>query len=72
VRHESSADRPVAGALRLAQLTAATRPRYASTPHKEPRAPQNLFPIAGLERELRRRLGDAAFVHRALRVAAAG
>jgi hypothetical protein len=51
-------------------VSAATLPAYASTPHKDPRAPQNLFPIAGLERELRRRLGDAALVHRALRLAA--
>ena len=33
-------------------------PRYASAQHKEARAPQNLYPISGLERELRRRLGD--------------
>lgn len=39
--------------------------------HKAPRAPQNLFSIAGLERELRHRLGDAGFVQRALRNAAA-
>ena len=45
--------------------------RFASQPHKEPRAPQNLYPIAGLERALRRRLGDAAVVYRALRRAAA-
>ena len=32
---------------------------YASEQHKEPRAPQNLYPIAGLEQELRRRLGDS-------------
>ncbi|MCU1353688.1 MAG: hypothetical protein JWM05_2897, partial [Acidimicrobiales bacterium] len=32
---------------------------------------QNLFPIAGLERELRRRLGDPALLIRSLREAAA-
>jgi len=71
VRIEISADRPFLDVRGLAERAAATLPRFASEPHKEPRAPQNLFPIAGLERELRRRLGDAAFVHRALRAAAA-
>lgn len=47
-----------------------TLPRYASTPHKDTRAPQNLHPIAGLERELRRRLGDPQLLERGLRVAA--
>jgi hypothetical protein len=42
-------------------------PRFASEAHKDPRAPQNLYPIAGLERELRRRLGDSMLIDRALR-----
>jgi hypothetical protein len=46
-------------------------PRYASAEYKDTRAPQNLYPIAGLERELRRRLGDQRLLYRALRVAAA-
>jgi hypothetical protein len=71
VRLEAGGDLAVAEAKRLADVSAVTLPAYASVPHKDPRAPQNLFPIAGLERELRRRLGDAAFVHRALRLAAA-
>lgn len=70
VRLEASADQAVEDARRLADLTAATLPAFASVPHKDPRAPQNLFPVAGLERELRHRLGDADFVHRALRTAA--
>lgn len=45
--------------------------RFASSPHKEARAPQNLYPIAGLERELRHRLGDARLLERALRRSAA-
>jgi hypothetical protein len=45
--------------------------RFASAPHKDARAPQNLYPIAGLERELRRRLGDARLLERALRRSAA-
>jgi hypothetical protein len=39
-------------------------------PHKDPRAPQNLVPIGGLERELRHRLGDQQVLYRALRAAA--
>lgn len=70
VRLESAADRSLEETRALADLTAALLPRFASTPHKDPRAPQNLFPIAGLERELRRRLGDRAYVERALRAAA--
>ena len=46
-----------------------TFPRFASEPHKDARAPQNLYPIGGLERELRRRLGDSGLLYRALRVA---
>ena len=41
-------------------------PRFASRLHKDPRAPQNLSPIGGLERELRRRLGDPAVLYRSL------
>ena len=55
----------------LADRVAATLPRYASEPHKDPRAPQNLYPIGGLERELRHRLGDAGVLYRALRKASA-
>lgn len=54
-------------ALRADQITAAL-PRFASEPHKDARSPQNLYPIAGLERELRRRLGDATLLDRALRI----
>jgi hypothetical protein len=50
----------------LADLTATVLPRFASKPHKDPRAPQNLVPIGGLERQLRRRLGDARLIQRAL------
>lgn len=70
VRMESAADALLNDTVTLADLTAALLPRFASTPHKDPRAPQNLFPIAGLERELRHRLGDPAYVRRALRAAA--
>jgi hypothetical protein len=69
VRLECSADLPVPEAITLADLTARLLPGLASTPHKDPRAPQNLVPIGGLERQLRHRLGDAALLYRALRTA---
>lgn len=42
-------------------------PRFASEPHKDGRAPQNLYPIAGLERQLRHLMGDSRVLERALR-----
>jgi hypothetical protein len=70
VRVECSAELPAREATRLADLTARLLPTLASAPHKDPRAPQNLVPIGGLERELRRRLGDQQLLYRALRAAA--
>lgn len=70
VRGEASGDLSRAEAAALADRTAASLPRFASQPHTDPRAPQNLHPIAGLERELRRRLGDPTLLERALRQAA--
>ena len=57
---------------RLADTVTVTLPRFASVPHKDPRAPQNLAPIGGLERILRHRLGDAAGVLSRLRVRRVG
>jgi hypothetical protein len=71
VRCEAGTDDPVDAVVALADLVTAALPRFASVAHKDPRAPQNLFPIAGLERLLRRRLGDPGVVLRALRAAAA-
>jgi uncharacterized protein len=71
VRCETTADREVGEVVRLADTVTATLPRFASHSHKEPRAPQNLYPIAGLERELRHRLGDAQLLYRGLKRAAA-
>ncbi|GAA4731569.1 hypothetical protein [Phytohabitans rumicis] len=70
VRVECSPDLTVAQAVELAHLSLVTLPRFASTPYKDPRAPQNLIPIAGLERRLRGLLGDARLLHRALTLAA--
>ena len=70
VRCECAASLAPADALALAETVTATLPRYASEAHKEARAPQNLYPVGGLERELRRRLGDPDILYRALRRAA--
>lgn len=67
VRCEIDADTSGADAARVATRVSATLPRYASARHKDPRAPQNLYPIGGLERELRHRLGDRELAIRALR-----
>jgi hypothetical protein len=67
VRCECAASFSPVDAIALADVVTATLPRYASEPHKEARAPQNLYPVGGLERELRRRLGDPDLLYRALR-----
>ncbi|MBW3663839.1 MAG: hypothetical protein KY469_12130 [Actinobacteria bacterium] len=70
-RCDIATDTPADDVRRIADATAVILPRFASDPHKDPRAPQNLYPIAGLERELRRRLGDPKLLERALRAALA-
>ncbi|HEY3882383.1 MAG TPA: hypothetical protein VGM12_27650 [Trebonia sp.] len=70
VRIECAAALPVAEVLMLARLSQRCLGRFASSPYKDSRAPQNLYPIGGLERELRRRLGDPKLLYRALREAA--
>lgn len=72
VRVECGADRPRDTVVALANLSQVTLCRYASEEYKDARAPQNLYPIAGLERVLRRRLGDARLLYRALRESAWG
>jgi uncharacterized protein len=70
VRIECSAELPVVSAVALADLSMVTLPRFAATSYKDPRAPQNLVPIAGLERRLRGMLGDGRLLHRSLTLAA--
>lgn len=72
VRCEIDANMNSGDAARIATKVSATLPRYASARHKDPRAPQNLYPIGGLERELRRRLGDKELSMRSLRRASLG
>ena len=70
VRLECNGQLPLPDAVALARRSQVTLARYASAGYKDSRAPQNLYPIAGLERALRRRLGDAGVLYRALRAAA--
>jgi hypothetical protein len=70
VRIECSADLRASEVIGLARLSQVCLGRFASAEYKDTRAPQNLYPIAGLERELRRRLGDPRLLYRALRMTA--
>jgi hypothetical protein len=69
VRIECPATLDMDEVTRLAGLSQRCLGRFASDAYKDSRAPQNLYPIAGLERELRRRLGDPRLLYRALRAA---
>ncbi len=66
-RLEASADLSVRAVVELANASARVLPQLSSAPHKDPRAPQNLTPIAGLERALRMKLGDPTLLLRRLR-----
>ena len=52
--------------VEVADMVSHNLPRYASKPQHDPRAPQNLLPVGGLERRLRHELGDPAFIRRAI------
>jgi len=67
VRCEMSSNRSISEARVLADKVSLTLPKFASQAHKDTRAPQNLYPIAGLERELKRRLGDQRLLEHGLR-----
>jgi hypothetical protein len=54
------------GAVDAADLSARVVPEFASTPERDPRAPQNLLPIGALERALRHALGDPQWIRRML------
>lgn len=69
VRMECSPELPPEVAIEHATLTQSVIPRFASESHKDARAPQNLYPIAGLETTLRHRLGDPQLLWRSLRTA---
>jgi hypothetical protein len=57
-------------ARQLADRAAAELPRFAGRAHRDPRAPQNLTPVSGLEARLRHRMGDRRLALRAVRRAA--
>ncbi len=69
VRLEVPGDLAREDAVRLIMEACGALPRYSGVAHCDPRAPQNLQPIAALEKELRRRCGDRALGLRATRAA---
>jgi hypothetical protein len=69
-RCEAGADVDPDEVIKLADAIALVLPSLAGIDYKDPRAPQNLVPIGGLERLLRHRLGDPRLLYRSLRVAA--
>jgi hypothetical protein len=72
VRLEAAPELLLAEVVELANMTQSLLGRFASLEYKDGRAPQNLVPIAGLERDLRHRLGLAPALYRDLRAAAVG
>src|SRR5206468_4913644 len=66
VRVECSADLPADAVLALAGVSQYILPRHASREFRDPRAPQNLNPIGGLEQQLRHGLGDPRLLYRSL------
>lgn len=66
VRLETGASAGVAQAVSLASASAGYLPRFASTPARDRRAPQNLTPVGALEEHLRNRMGDATLIQRAI------
>ncbi len=71
VRIEVPAVGELAGVVAHADAITRALQRFASESHKDPRAPQNLYPIAGLEQRLRHLLGDPHLLERGLRRASA-
>jgi hypothetical protein len=69
VRLEVAKEVGLEKARSLANLTTGVLPRFASIVGRDPRAPQNLYPVGQLERVLRHRLGDASLVTRGLEAA---
>ena len=71
MRMETWATLPVTQAAQLADECAAILPRMASSLVHDPRAPQNLTPVRGLEKKLHRILGDRRWLRRRIAVALA-
>jgi hypothetical protein len=66
VRLEVPGALPLSRAVALADQASLALPRLASTPARDPRAPQNLVPVGALEAVLTHRLGDREWVRRLL------
>lgn len=66
VRLETRTGLGLAEAVRLADLSAAVLPGFASNSLRDPRAPQNLLPVGALEQVLRHRLGSPLLIRRAI------
>jgi uncharacterized protein len=66
VRLETGTRRGLLPTRELADAITAALPALPSTARHDPRAPQNLHPIGGLEARLRHLLGDAHLVRRAV------
>ena len=66
VRLEVKAGLGIQKAVSLLDQAASAVSALASRAPKDPRAPQNLIPIGGLERRLRHRLGDPKLVRRCI------
>ena len=66
LRLECSAGVSLDRAVELADQTAMLLPRLASSPIRDPRAPQNLTPVGALESHLTHLLGDRQIIHRLL------
>ena len=66
VRLETSSAIGLEQARSLADLSTALLPRFASSAGRDPRAPQNLYPIGGLETALRHQMGDTLVIRRAI------
>ena len=64
VRLEVYANNGLEWALQVADWTCLNLPRFAAKSFRDPRAPQQLMPVAFLESELGRRMGDAGIVRR--------
>jgi hypothetical protein len=66
VRLEAAAALGLDRCRRLADAAALLLPSLASSPERDPRAPQNLYPIGALEARLRHLLGDPFLIRRAI------
>ncbi|MBO3746060.1 hypothetical protein J5X84_08290 [Streptosporangiaceae bacterium NEAU-GS5] len=71
VRCEAGPELPLEEVTELADAVTLLLPPLAGVDYKDPRAPQNLIPIGGLEKLLRHRLGDPRLLYRSLRAASA-